>query len=367
MERRNTLKLLLRYARSYMLWFIALVILIVVQGCAQLFGLTREMKNIVDQGIQTGDMNYIMHSGLRMLVFTALVAVCGALIAWLGGRISCGMRKDMMRDCYKKILSFSPQDEAGFGGATLLTRCITDTENIQRLLGAWNTHDGVVNYESIYDLYALLDTLPSQDGWKQFAEDLGMTMEDTKALMNSALAAERFSKAMGMTVDQFSAGWNQDAAAQMLSFFRTLGEMDGTSDEENMLWVMDQLGIKEIRQSNMVRALANNWELYANMLQLGRDAYEENIALENEANRAFSTNESRRTMNQNKEQNALEAMGETVTAMRKPFEDFFGDLKQWYADWPTWAQAAVAGAAEVMGRAGNVLNIAGIQGRADAE
>ena len=129
------MKLLLRYARSYMLWFIALVILIVVQGCAQLFGLTREMKNIVDQGIQTGDMNYIMHSGLRMLVFTALVAVCGALIAWIGGRISCGMRKDMMRDCYKKILSFSPQDEAGFGGATLLTRCITDTENIQRLLG----------------------------------------------------------------------------------------------------------------------------------------------------------------------------------------------------------------------------------------
>ena len=129
------MKLLLRYARSYLLWFIALVILIVVQGCAQLFGLTREMKNIVDQGIQTGDMNYIMHSGLRMLVFTALVAVCGALIAWIGGRISCGMRKDMMRDCYKKILSFSPQDEAGFGGATLLTRCITDTENIQRLLG----------------------------------------------------------------------------------------------------------------------------------------------------------------------------------------------------------------------------------------
>ena len=129
------MKLLLRYARSYLLWFIALVLLIVVQGCAQLFGLTREMKNIVDQGIQTGDMNYIIHSGLRMLVFTALVAVCGALIAWIGGRISCGMRKDMMRDCYKKILSFSPQDEAGFGGATLLTRCITDTENIQRLLG----------------------------------------------------------------------------------------------------------------------------------------------------------------------------------------------------------------------------------------
>ncbi len=129
------MKLLLRYARSYLLMFAVLVLLIVAQGCAQLFGLTREMKNIVDQGIQAGDLHYIMHSGLRLLIFTALVAVCGALIAWIGGRIACGMRKDMMRDCYRKILRFSPQDEAGFGSATLLTRCITDTENIQRLLG----------------------------------------------------------------------------------------------------------------------------------------------------------------------------------------------------------------------------------------
>ena len=129
------MKLLLRYARAYLLWFMALVFLIVAQGCAQLFGLTREMKNIVDKGIQVGDMNFIIRSGGRMLVFTALVALCGAMISWLGGRISCGIRKDLMRDCYKKILSFSPQDEARFGGATLLTRCITDTENIQRLLG----------------------------------------------------------------------------------------------------------------------------------------------------------------------------------------------------------------------------------------
>ena len=129
------MKLLLRYAGRYLLWFIVLVLLTLAQGCAQLFGLTREMKNIVDQGIQAGNMNYIMHSGLRMLAFTALVAACGALIAWLGGRISCRIRKDLMRDCFKKILSFSPQDEARFGGATLLTRCITDTENIQRLLG----------------------------------------------------------------------------------------------------------------------------------------------------------------------------------------------------------------------------------------
>ena len=129
------LKLLLRYARAYWLWCIALILLIVAQGSVQLFGLTREMKKIVDLGIDTGDLSFIMHSGIRMLVFTAIVAICGIIIAWLGGRISCGIRKDLMRDCYRKVLNFSTQDEARFGGATLLTRCITDTENIQRLLG----------------------------------------------------------------------------------------------------------------------------------------------------------------------------------------------------------------------------------------
>ncbi len=100
-------KLLLGYFKTYLLWCIGLIALIVAQGCVQLFGLTQEMKRIVDQGIQTGDMNYIIHSGIRMLVFTALVAVCGTGIAWLGARISCGIRKDLMRDCYKKILEMA--------------------------------------------------------------------------------------------------------------------------------------------------------------------------------------------------------------------------------------------------------------------
>lgn len=228
-------------------------------------------------------------------------------------------------------------------------------QQIHMLLDAW----GDADISSIYDLYAKLDSLPSADGWKSFADTLGMTASDTKALMNSALAAERFSQAMGQTVDEFAAGWNQDSANQMLNFFRALGEMDGTGEAENMLWTMDQLGIKEIRQSNMVRALAGNWELYEKMLGLARDAYEENIALENEANRAFSTNESRRVINENKEQNALEAMGETVTAMRKPWEDFFGDLQQWYADWPGWAQTAVGVAAETTKGLGDLLSAAG--------
>lgn len=128
-------KLFLRYGRKYLLWCLMLILLIVAQGSVQLFGLTREMKRIVDRGIDAGNMSYLTRSGLRMLLFTALVAACGTVIAWLGARIACSIRRDLTRSCYEKILNMSSQDEAGFGGATLLTRCITDTENVQRLLG----------------------------------------------------------------------------------------------------------------------------------------------------------------------------------------------------------------------------------------
>lgn len=230
-------------------------------------------------------------------------------------------------------------------------------ESISMLLDAAPSAWG--NFDSIYDLYAFLDSQPSATGWKVMMDSLGMTSADTKKLMNSALAAERFSQAMGMTVDEFSAGWNEDAANQMLSFFRTLGEMDGTEAGENMLWTMDQLGITEIRQSNMVRALAGNWELYAKMLELGREAYEENVALENESQRAFSTTESQRVLNANKEQNALEAMGQTVTAIRQPWDDFFADIKQGFADMPGWVQTAAGLVSQGLGSLGGALETAG--------
>ncbi|MCR4654986.1 MAG: phosphotransferase [Lachnospiraceae bacterium] len=53
-------KLLLKYAKSYRFPGAVLILLIVAQGSLQLFGLTREMKRIVDQGIQAGDMSYMV-------------------------------------------------------------------------------------------------------------------------------------------------------------------------------------------------------------------------------------------------------------------------------------------------------------------
>lgn len=129
------LRLLLRYAKPYRRHLIALIAMTVLQGAVQLLGLTREMKSIVDSGIGAKNTDYLMGSGLRMLLFTALVGVLGAAIAYAGTSVACGMRKDMTRDCYHTIVGLSSQDVARLGEATLITRCISDTDNVQRLLG----------------------------------------------------------------------------------------------------------------------------------------------------------------------------------------------------------------------------------------
>lgn len=72
--RRDALKLFLRYARSYLLWFMALVFLAVVQECVQLFRLIREMQNIADLGIRA-----VLYAG-RVPAFIAPGALCGAMI-----------------------------------------------------------------------------------------------------------------------------------------------------------------------------------------------------------------------------------------------------------------------------------------------
>ena len=219
----------------------------------------------------------------------------------------------------------------------------------QRLLDTWGD-DSIRSASKLYEAVT-----KTKDGWKDYAAALGMSAADAKKLVKSAMAAETFSETLGISIEEYTARWKDNAASQLLQFFAALGGISDEEGTESMLWKMDELGIKEVRMSNMVRALSSNWEVYANSLALANQAYEENIAMDEEAGRAFSTNESRRVVNANKEQNALEAMGRTVTAMRKPWEQFFGDLKQWYAEWPGWAQKSVGAAAQIMGATGDAL------------
>lgn len=213
-------------------------------------------------------------------------------------------------------------------------------------------------FDTVYDLQRYYDSLGRGDKAKLW-EAMGMTKSDAENIMEASLAAENFASVMGTDVATFADNWNADAAQSMLDFFKALGELDNSDLENNLNFTLDKLGISDVRQLRAVKAMTSQWELYATTLQTARTEAESMTTLATEAETAYSTVEAQRQMNENKAQNAAQAMGETVTAMRQPFEDFFSDLKQWYADWPGWAQTSVAAATEVMGGMGDILNTAG--------
>ena len=92
--------------------FTILVMLLDVAGGLLVPRLTADMINI---GVKTGNMEYIIEKGIAMLAVTIL-AGAGALIgSWLCADLSAKLGRDMRNAVYEKSLTFSEHDFSRFG------------------------------------------------------------------------------------------------------------------------------------------------------------------------------------------------------------------------------------------------------------
>ena len=89
------------------------------------------MASLIDNGIDKGDMNYIIKLGL-VLAVTALASLTfAAFAAKYGAVASAGFAKNLRHDMYYKIQSFSFANIDKFSSASLVTRMTTDVTNVQ--------------------------------------------------------------------------------------------------------------------------------------------------------------------------------------------------------------------------------------------
>ena len=170
--------------------------------------------------------------------------------------------------------------------------------------------------------------------------------------------AETYAAVLGVSAEQFAQLFKSDAAQTFLDFFVSLGNL--TADgSESILSYLDELGVKEVRQARLAKNFARVNTEVAQALTLSRRAYRENTALDAEAEQQFATTESQRILNANKMANAQEALGDRVKALRAPFDDFFADVKQGFADMPGWVQDSAALLLEGARTAGSVIGAVG--------
>ena len=89
------------------------------------------MADLIDRGINGGNMPYILKTGLILVLAALMSLVFGALAGKYAAMASAGFAKNLRKDMYSHVqeYSFSNIDKFSTGG--LVTRLTTDVTNVQ--------------------------------------------------------------------------------------------------------------------------------------------------------------------------------------------------------------------------------------------
>ena len=78
--------------------------------------------------------NYILRTGLLMLLVTLLSVACAVAVGYLSARTAAGVARDLRRLVFRKVESFSSTEFDRFSTASLITRSTNDITQIQMLV-----------------------------------------------------------------------------------------------------------------------------------------------------------------------------------------------------------------------------------------
>ena len=120
----------------------------------------------------------------------------------------------------------------------------------------------------------------------------------SKALIEMQLAVETNSDSLkdwadvaGMSTSEFSKRFNEDATGALEAFIQGLSKCGGESD--SAIKVLNDMGITETRMRDALLRSANASDVFTSAISTGKNAWEENTALTNEASKRYETTASK--------------------------------------------------------------------------
>ena len=129
----SLLRTALSYLRPYSAWVAAVILLQTVATIAALY-LPSLNARIIDEGVATGDTDFIWSTGVQMLLVCLVQVVAAIGGIYFGARAAMAVGRDMRRDVYRKVDSLGALDVSRFGTATLITRNTNDVQQVQMLV-----------------------------------------------------------------------------------------------------------------------------------------------------------------------------------------------------------------------------------------
>ena len=90
---------------------------------------------IVNVGIQNTNFQFIIDTGIMMLLMVAISALATVGVSYFSSRVASGYAKDLRKIIYEKVLKFSNHELNEISRSSLITRSTNDVNQLQSVLG----------------------------------------------------------------------------------------------------------------------------------------------------------------------------------------------------------------------------------------
>ncbi|MCL2015872.1 MAG: ABC transporter ATP-binding protein/permease [Defluviitaleaceae bacterium] len=129
---------LIKYLKPYWWAILLTLVFLMLEVLAGLY-LPTLMATIIDNGIIRGVVEntpqtaYILQTGVVMLGVALMGGAASVGTGYLAPRISAGAARDLRKDLFIKVESFSQMEFDTFSASSLITRCTNDVTQVQQL------------------------------------------------------------------------------------------------------------------------------------------------------------------------------------------------------------------------------------------
>lgn len=186
----------------------------------------------------------------------------------------------------------------------------------------------------------------------------------SKAVANGSDAVEEYARVSGMSAEEFSAKWREKPVEAIEALVTGMHDLNESGTDVNV--TLEQLGITNIRDADLMRRLAGQSDTLKSAVDRANQAWQDNTALTNEVGKRNESLESRFQTLTNKATAAATEVGTVladalldVADAASPVIDGIGDMAKAFQDMDPSAQTAILALAGIVAAAGPVLSVSG--------
>lgn len=196
---------------------------------------------------------------------------------------------------------------------------------------------------------------------KSVAGQMGLTNKELRSMYDEAVKSagslEDFASVAGMSSEDFTKAFKEDAAGALMKFVEGLS----TAEERGIsaIKVLDDMDITEVRMRDSLLRASGASEVFSQSLEIGSSAWEENNALTKEASQRYETTESKIKIAKNGIVEAARSIGANMLPTIADLAKSAADLTKQFANLPPETQKTIITFAGIAAAAGPVLKVTG--------